>query len=205
MNQEKPPFKTGAFIFLLIGTYFIPLIGIIVGAMNMKSPNRNGQSCALVGFGVIMFLWAFLGGLAVVDRLGGISAGGGSNPEPRQAMVACEFCRGNGVCVYCSGSGQNPYGGSFCYSCGGNGVCDYCEGEGRYPENMDLAADAFNYVTKKGPCNACRATGKCFGCRGVERPAWLGPCIVCRGTNVCSLCQGKKYLDVRDRGVKARE
>ena len=130
-----------------------------------------------------------------------------SAPEPReQNMVTCWGCQGNGVCFSCSGSGKNRHGGDpFCDSCGGNGVCDYCEGEGRYPENMDLAADAFNYVTKKGLCNMCRATGRCSFCGGVERPAWLGPCFACCGTNVCALCQGKKYVDVMDKGVKARE
>ncbi|MBR4833697.1 MAG: hypothetical protein IKU86_05090 [Thermoguttaceae bacterium] len=128
-----------------------------------------------------------------------------SEPEPReQNMVTCTACRGNGRCCCCNGSGSGDTD-FFCGCCGGNGVCDYCEGEGRYPENMDLVADAFNYVTKKGLCNMCRATGRCSFCGGVERPAWRGPCFACCGTNVCALCQGKKYVDVMDKGVKARE
>ena len=222
MNQEKPPFKAGSFILLLVATFFIPLIGIIVGAINIKSPNRNGQSGALMGLGIIMFLWAFIGGLggmtgdgsnfepSPVSDVGEPEPPVGERPSeprqsPRQVMVTCSLCQGNGVCYICSGSGEGPYGNPFCPSCYGNGVCDFCEGEGRYPENTDLAADAFNYVTKKGLCNTCRATGRCSFCGGVERPAWLGPCIGCRGTNVCSICQGKKYVDVRDKGVKARE
>lgn len=128
-----------------------------------------------------------------------------SAPKPQeQNMVTCTACRGNGRCCSCNGSGSGDTD-FFCGFCGGNGVCDYCEGEGRYPENMDFVADAFNYVTKKGLCNMCRATGRCFFCGGVERPAWLGPCFACCGTNVCALCQGKKYVDVMDKGVKARE
>ncbi len=57
MNQEKPAFETSIFIVLLVVTFFIPVIGIVVGAMNLKSPERNVQSCILLSAGLLAALY----------------------------------------------------------------------------------------------------------------------------------------------------
>ena len=49
----------GVFVILLIATFFIPIIGIVMGAMNLKYPERNGQSVGLLSLGVIMALANF--------------------------------------------------------------------------------------------------------------------------------------------------
>jgi hypothetical protein len=36
------------------GTLFIPLIGIVVGAMNLKTPGKQGQAKGLLIFGIAM-------------------------------------------------------------------------------------------------------------------------------------------------------
>lgn len=57
MNQnDKQPLDASVFIVLLVVTFFVPIVGIIIGAINIQSPNRNGQACALVGLGSIMIL-----------------------------------------------------------------------------------------------------------------------------------------------------
>jgi hypothetical protein len=54
--QVGAAFTTGAFIALIIATVFIPLVGIIVGAINLKHPPRRNQALALlwIGIGVIV-------------------------------------------------------------------------------------------------------------------------------------------------------
>lgn len=53
-NNDKPAFETSVFVILLIATFFIPIVGIIMGAMNLKYQERNGQSCGLLSLGIIM-------------------------------------------------------------------------------------------------------------------------------------------------------
>ena len=54
--QVGAAFTTGAFVALIIATIFIPLVGIIVGAINLKHPPRRNQALALlwIGIGVIV-------------------------------------------------------------------------------------------------------------------------------------------------------
>ncbi|MBP3557632.1 MAG: hypothetical protein J6K20_08030 [Thermoguttaceae bacterium] len=59
MSDYKPAFETSVFVILLIATFFIPIIGIVMGAMNLKYPERNGQSVGLLSLGVIMALANF--------------------------------------------------------------------------------------------------------------------------------------------------
>jgi hypothetical protein len=54
--QVGAAFTTGAFVALIIATIFIPLVGLIVGAINLKHPPRRNQALALlwIGIGVIV-------------------------------------------------------------------------------------------------------------------------------------------------------
>ena len=51
-DASEQPFTTGIFIALIVATVLIPLIGIIVGALNMSKPHRKKQSQILVAVGV---------------------------------------------------------------------------------------------------------------------------------------------------------
>lgn len=53
-NEQKPAFDGGVMTLLIIGTLLIPLVGLIAGAMNLKYPERNGQSQLLLGIGIVM-------------------------------------------------------------------------------------------------------------------------------------------------------
>ncbi len=214
MNQEKPSFKAGSFILLLVATCFIPLIGIIVGAINIKSPNRKGQSGALMGLGIIMFLWTFIGGLGEISPGGAGPQDGGTNSESGGGLTAadvalaggpivtCKDCGGNGVCPICGGTGIfEQYGNYFCSACGGNGVCNRCEGEKRYRKSVEIIYHGY----KKGLCSECRAMGKCHFCAG-DGDAFGGRCSFCNSTGQCYYCKGQKFrYDCMDWGVKAQE
>jgi hypothetical protein len=52
VDASEQPFTNGIFIALIVATVIIPLIGIIVGAINMGKPQRKKQSQILVGIGV---------------------------------------------------------------------------------------------------------------------------------------------------------
>lgn len=202
MNQEKPSFKAGSFILLLVATFFIPFIGIIVGAINIKSPNRKEQSGALMGLGIIMFLWC-------IGELGS----GGAGPQPvidgpevnihGGPIVTCKDCGGNGVCHICGGTGIfEQYDNYFCYLCGGYGVCNMCEGEKRYRKSVEIKVYGSD---KKGLCDECRASGECRFCGG-DGNNYRGKCFFCKGTGQCSICKGQKFRNsIIDYGVKAQE
>lgn len=51
-GASEQPFTTGTFVVLIIATVIIPLIGIVVGALNMSKPQRKKQSQILLGVGV---------------------------------------------------------------------------------------------------------------------------------------------------------
>lgn len=57
MSEEKPSCDVGIFVLLIVATLFIPLVGLIVGSMNLKYPERNGQSILLIVIGIIMMLF----------------------------------------------------------------------------------------------------------------------------------------------------
>lgn len=49
---QEAAFSTGAFVGLIIATVFIALVGIIVGAINLKHPARRNQALALLWTGI---------------------------------------------------------------------------------------------------------------------------------------------------------
>ena len=56
-----------------------------------------------------------------------------------QSEVVCPFCRGNGRCGKCMGTGRRRAAGRFfmrktvtnCLACEGSGVCPLCHGAGK--------------------------------------------------------------------------
>ncbi|WP_040494317.1 hypothetical protein [Ilumatobacter nonamiensis] len=62
-NNERGAFSQGMFIFLIIVSILIGLVGIIVGAINLSKPGRRTQSIVLLAVGVASIL---LGGLLLI-------------------------------------------------------------------------------------------------------------------------------------------
>jgi hypothetical protein len=55
---EDQPWGTGIMLLLGIGTFIIPLVGIVAGIFGMRSPSKRNQGIGLLAFGIIMgFLW----------------------------------------------------------------------------------------------------------------------------------------------------
>jgi hypothetical protein len=56
VDPSEEPFTTGTFVVLIIAAVIIPLIGLIVGAINLKKPRRRSQSQILlaVGIGIVV-------------------------------------------------------------------------------------------------------------------------------------------------------
>ena len=56
VDPSEAPFTTTTFVVLIIAAVIIPLIGLIVGAINLKKPGRRKQSQILlaVGIGIIV-------------------------------------------------------------------------------------------------------------------------------------------------------
>jgi hypothetical protein len=52
VDASEAPFTTGTFVVLIIAAVIIPLIGLIVGAINLKKPLRKKQSQILLGIGI---------------------------------------------------------------------------------------------------------------------------------------------------------
>ncbi len=48
------PFSGGLYVFLIIATFFIAIVGMIVGAINLKHPARRGQAKVLLWLGIVM-------------------------------------------------------------------------------------------------------------------------------------------------------
>ncbi len=55
---DKPAWNGGTMFLLVVLTCFIPLAGWIIGAMNLKYSDRNGQSIALICIGLASCLVA---------------------------------------------------------------------------------------------------------------------------------------------------
>jgi hypothetical protein len=51
-DPSEEPFTTATFVVLIIATVIIPLIGIIVGGINLKKPLRKTQSTILLAIGI---------------------------------------------------------------------------------------------------------------------------------------------------------
>jgi hypothetical protein len=52
VDASEQPFTTGTFVVLIIATVIIPLIGMIVGGINLKKPLRKTQSTILLAIGI---------------------------------------------------------------------------------------------------------------------------------------------------------
>jgi hypothetical protein len=52
VDPSEQPFTTGTFVMLIIATVIIPLIGMIVGGINLKKPLRKTQSTILLAIGI---------------------------------------------------------------------------------------------------------------------------------------------------------
>ncbi len=52
VDASEQPFTTGTFVVLIIATVIIPLIGMIVGGLNLKKPLRKTQSTILLAIGI---------------------------------------------------------------------------------------------------------------------------------------------------------
>jgi hypothetical protein len=52
VDPSEEPFTTGTFVVLIIATVIIPLIGMIVGGINLKKPLRKTQSTILLAIGI---------------------------------------------------------------------------------------------------------------------------------------------------------
>ena len=52
IDPSEEPFTTGTFVVLIIASVIIPLIGMIVGGINLKKPKRKKQSQILLGIGI---------------------------------------------------------------------------------------------------------------------------------------------------------
>ena len=50
------PLGGGLYVFLLVATFFIPIVGMIVGGINLKHPARNSQAKVLLGLGIVMVI-----------------------------------------------------------------------------------------------------------------------------------------------------
>jgi len=59
-NNQRGGFSQGMFIFLIIVSLLIPVVGIIAGAINFSKPGRRTQSIVLLAIGVVSLL---IGGL----------------------------------------------------------------------------------------------------------------------------------------------
>lgn len=54
----EPPWGMGMMLMLGIGTFIIPLIGIVAGIIGLRSPAKRNQGIGLLAFGIIMtFFW----------------------------------------------------------------------------------------------------------------------------------------------------
>ena len=63
-TQDAPapdgPFSTGAFVGLIIASVFFGIIGVVVGAINLKKPRRRTQAQTLLAVGIASFVIGML-------------------------------------------------------------------------------------------------------------------------------------------------
>jgi hypothetical protein len=52
VDASQAPFTTGVFIALIVATVIIPLVGMIVGGINLGKPHRKKQSQILLAIGI---------------------------------------------------------------------------------------------------------------------------------------------------------
>lgn len=110
----------------------------------------------------------------------------------------CTMCNGRGVshdnrfnsnqplyrCVYCNGSGQNPFGG---------GQCTFCRGYGISLMTPSQQSEMADRQSKQTICGACHGTTACPVCKvtgGVDYGG-IRYCSSCGNTGRCRWCYGR--------------
>ena len=58
-SSDVAPFTAGTYILLLIASFLVGIVGVIVGAINLKHPARRSQAKALLWLGIIMIVVSF--------------------------------------------------------------------------------------------------------------------------------------------------
>jgi hypothetical protein len=59
-QEQGAPWGGGMMVLLCVGSFFIPLLGWILGGMNLKCPARKNQSVTLIALGVAGFFFGLL-------------------------------------------------------------------------------------------------------------------------------------------------
>lgn len=111
----------------------------------------------------------------------------------------CSMCGGQGIsdnprnntdkplykCVYCEGSGQNPFGGGTCTFCHGYGISLLS------PSDQDRMSDRPRQ--SQSLCGACGGSGVCPACHssGGVKYGEMRYCSVCGNTRRCPWCYGR--------------
>lgn len=134
----------------------------------------------------------------------------GVNADLRQP-IACELCKGSGLCSNCNGEGQISCDcdNGFCKTCEGEGIieCETCSGLGNVLEEINGQKVSVKCSVCKGEgtieCPDCNGSGKCHKCEGTCKI----PCYMCeqtenseitegpnKGKHKCGKCDGNGYI-----------
>lgn len=126
------------------------------------------------------------------DGVGNSSSEGGSRSR------TCTYCKGNGICKFCKGSGQGPrtvFGTNThvkCDYCHGKKICQECHGKGVVGSGSSgINGKTSNSVS--GSCKDCHGSGKCGECDGTGVTYVAGhasKCWKCNGNRKCTSCKG---------------
>lgn len=128
------------------------------------------------------------GGSSFSDVSGG--GGGGSR--------TCLYCKGNGICKFCNGSGQGPRTitgtnkHENCHYCHGKKTCHNCRGKGVVGGGSSSASGKTS-GSVSGSCKDCHGSGVCAECNGTGVRYVAGQpseCWSCHGNRKCTSCKG---------------
>lgn len=128
------------------------------------------------------------GGASFSDVSGG--GGGGSR--------TCLYCKGNGICKFCNGSGQGPRTitgtnkHENCHYCHGKKTCHNCRGKGVVGGGSSSASGKTS-GSVSGSCKDCHGSGVCAECNGTGVRYVAGQpseCWSCHGNRKCTSCKG---------------
>lgn len=128
------------------------------------------------------------GGTSFSDVSGG--GGGGSR--------TCLYCKGNGICKFCNGSGQGPRTitgtnkHENCHYCHGKKTCHNCRGKGVVGGGSSSASGKTS-GSVSGSCKDCHGSGVCAECNGTGVRYVAGQpseCWSCHGNRKCTSCKG---------------
>lgn len=123
---------------------------------------------------------------------GGGGGGGGGGPR------TCVYCKGNGVCNFCKGSGQGPKTipgtnkHENCHYCHGRKTCKNCKGKGVVGSGSSSSSGKTS-GSVSGSCKDCHGSGVCGECdgKGIRYVAGNpGECWSCHGNGKCTSCKG---------------